>query len=115
MLLDSGTLQICRLDNEAGAGDMPRDRLVPLRAHYYGERAVGYGRQYAAKGVNEQVDMVARIWQDREARIGMYAVTDGGNQYRIDNVQQLFDEDGLRVTDLTLSRLEALYDISGTV
>ncbi len=94
---------------------MPRGKLIPLGMHFYGERAVGYGRQYAAKGVNEQVDMVARIWQDRAACIGMYAVMDDGTQYRIDNVQQLYDEDGLRVTDLTLSRLEELYDIAGAV
>ena len=115
MLLDSGTLRICRLENNADAGNMPKDRLIQLRTHYYGERTVGYGRQYAAKGVNEQVDMVARIWQDRAVRIGMYVVTDDGNQYRVDNVQQLFDEDGLRVTDLTLSQLEALHDVSGEV
>jgi hypothetical protein len=32
-------------------------------------------------------------------------------QYRIDNVQHLLNDDGLKVTDLTLKRLEDLYDI----
>lgn len=61
--------------------------------------------------VNEQVDMLVRIWSDTSIRIGMFAVLEGNVQYRIDNVQQLFDEDGLRVTDLTLRRLDSNYDV----
>lgn len=113
MLLDSGVLTLCTLQNTAALGAMPVERLVPQGSHWFGERTVGYGRQYAAKGVNEQVDLLARIWQDRTARIGMYALLDSGEQYRIDNVQQLWDDDGLRVTDLTLHRLETLYDVAG--
>lgn len=112
MLLDSGVIEVCRLENNTEAGNKPREILVPIQKHFYGERIVGYGRQYAAKGVNEQIDMIARVWQDRGIRIGMYAVVDGADQYRIDNVQHLYDEDGIRVTDLTLSRLEDLYDVS---
>lgn len=86
--------------------------LVKDNVHYYGERTVGYGRQYAAKGVSEQVDLLVEIWQDRSARIGMYALLDTGEQYRIDNVQHKLNEDGLRVTWLTLRRLDDLYDIA---
>lgn len=112
MILDSGLLTICTLQNLAAPGEMPKEQLVPLRQCYYGERTVGYGRQYAARGVNEQVDILARIWQDREARAGMYSVLDNGEQYRITNAQQLLDEDGLRVTDLSLERMDDLYDIA---
>lgn len=111
MIFDAGTVTVCRLENKAEKGEMPKERLIPLVSHDFGERAVGYGRQYAAKGVNEQVDMLIRFWQDRSIRIGMYAVI-GGEQYRIDNVQHLLDDDGLKVTDLTLERLEGLYDVS---
>lgn len=112
MLLDAGTLTLCELRNTAPAGAMPQQQLVPLSVHYYGERTIGYGRQYAAMGVNEQIDLLARIWQDRTARIGMYAMLDSGEQYRIDNVQNLLDEDGIRVTDLTLMRMDKLYDVA---
>lgn len=115
MLFDAGILTLCQLENTAPPGDMPQDRLVPLRKCFYGERTVGYGRQYAARGVNEQVDILARIWQDREARVGMYAVLENGGQYRVDNVQQLVDEDGLRVTDLTLERMDALYELAANL
>lgn len=112
MLLDDGTVKICRLENKTESGRMPKEKLAEVSEHFFGERTVGYGRQYAAKGVSQQVDMLIRIWQDRTIRIGMYAVIDG-DQYRIDNVQHLYDDDGLRVTDLTLQQLEDLYDVSG--
>lgn len=112
MLLDTGTLTLCELRNTAPVGAMPQQQLVPLSVHYYGERTIGYGRQYAAMGVNEQIDLLARIWQDRTARIGMYALLDSGEQYRIDNVQHLLDDDDLRVTDLTLMRMDKLYDVA---
>lgn len=112
MLLDSGIIRICRLENKASKGMMPKEKLIPFSSAFYGERTVGYGRQYAAKGVNEQIDMLVRIWEDRSIHIGMYAVLENGEQYRIDNVQHLLDESGLKVTDLTLRRLDNLYDVA---
>ena len=113
MLHDAGTLKICSVEITEASGAMAKERLSPpLNEHYYGERTVGYGRQYAAKGVSEQVDLLAEIWEDRTVRIGMVAVTDREEQYRIDNVQHKLDEDGLRVSWLTLRRLEDLYDIA---
>ena len=111
MLLDSGILTVCSLENKAQKGSMPQEKLIPRSEHYYGERTVGYGRQYAAKGVQEQVDMLVRIWQDRGVRIGMYILLETEEQFRIDNVQHLLDEDGLRVTDITLQRVDDLYDV----
>lgn len=111
MLHDSGILTICGAKNKAANGDLCREKLKKLSRHYYGERTVGYGRQYAAKGVNEQVDLLAEIWEDRSIRIGMVAVTDNDEQYRIDLVQhKLDDETGLRVTWLTLRRLEECHE-----
>ena len=112
MLHDSGTLTICSTENTAASGDMAKERLIPGNKHFYGERTVGYGRQYAAMGVSQQVDMLAEIWQDRSVRIGMYAVLDNDEQYRIDNVQHLENEDGLKVTYLSMRRLDDLYDIA---
>ena len=112
MLHDAGTLRICSVESTAASGAMAKEHLKPLSEHYYGERTVGYGRQYAAKGVSEQIDLLAEIWEDRGVRIGMVAVTDRDEQYRIDNVQHKLDEDGLRVSWLTLRRLDDLYDIA---
>jgi hypothetical protein len=62
--------------------------------------------------------MLIRIWRC-PVRIGMYAVlTDyegqenpDGDQYRIDNVSNNTDENGLKITDLTLYRMDQLYEV----
>lgn len=119
-MMDDGIIKICDLTNLAPDGDMPRNQLTVLDSMYFGSRAVGYNRQYAAKGVNEQVDMLVRVWRNNTVHIGMFAVltnyegqvNESGDQYRIDNVQHLLDDDGLKVTDLTLSRMDELYEIA---
>lgn len=111
---DSGMVQVCTLSNTAEPGRMPVDRLSPVFADYFEERTVGYNRFYEAQGVNEQIDMLIRIGRTTSARIGMYAVltmSENDGQYRITNVQQLLDADGLKCTDLTLSRMDNLYDV----
>lgn len=111
MLLDDGIVYICELVDASENGGMPRQILRKRSRSWFNMRTVGYGRYYAAQGVNEQVDMLIRIWFNRDVRIGMYAVLGNGEQFRITNVQQLYNEDELRVTDLTLSRVEKNYDI----
>lgn len=122
---DAGICTIYALENTAAQGDKPKERLAPQTdstgnelVYQFEERVVGYGRQYEAKGVNERVDMLIRIWRC-PVRIGMYAVltdyegqqNENGDQYRIDNVQHLLDEHGLKVTDLTLYRVDQLYEV----
>lgn len=119
-MMDDGIIKICDLTNLAPDGDMPRNQLTVLDSMYFESRTVGYNRQYAAKGVNEQVDMLVRVWRNNTVHIGMFAVltnyeeqvNESGDQYRIDNVQHLLDDDGLKVTDLTLSRMDELYEIA---
>ena len=112
---DSGKATFCTLTNAAQAGYMPAMRLVVSSESYFEERTVGINRYYAAQGVNEQIDLLIRIWRDTSVRIGMYAVlsmSENDGQYRITNVQHLLDDDGLKVTDVTLSRLDNLYDLT---
>ena len=96
MLLDSGTLTLCKVIETEIPGKMPQKRLQLGTSHYYGEKVIGFGRQYAARGVAENIDMLARIWQDRTARADMVALLDTGEQYRISFVQHLLDDNGLR-------------------
>lgn len=112
MTYDEGLVAICELENIAAPGAMPKEQLIKKNTLFFGDRTVGFSRQYAAKGVSEQVDRLIRTWRENTIRIGMYAVMEDGKQYRIDNVQHLLDDDGLRVTDLTLRRLDRLYDVA---
>lgn len=110
MMIADGTLRIYTLQNTAAAGAMPVDRLVQKYSEdvYYSDRVIGFSRQYAAMGADQFISKLVRIW-DMPVEAGEYAVIDGV-QYRIDMVQRLKDEDGLKVVDLTLSKLEDRYD-----
>ena len=110
--MDSGTCRIYTVTDAAENGEMPNPTL-----HEYGDyewafedRMISYSRQYAAMGVDQQIDRIIRIWRT-PVRIGDVVVI-GDEQYRIDNVQPTLDDDGLKVVDLTLRRLEANYDIA---
>lgn len=118
--MDSGILYLCELkdvneliSSDYSVGDMPHEELAKINRHWYEERMVGMNRQYLAKGVNEQVDMLVRIHFDKQVQIGMYAVLGNGEQYRITNVSRAIDEDGLRYVDLTLQRLEDYFNVAG--
>ena len=111
-MMDSGTCRIYTVTDSAENGEMPAPTL-----HEYGDyewsfedRMISYSRQYAAMGVDQQIDRIIRIWRT-PVRIGDVVVI-GDEQYRIDNVQPTLDDDSLQVTDLTLRRLEENYDIA---
>ena len=111
-MMDSGTCRIYTVTDAAENGEMPNPTL-----HEYGDyewafedRMISYTRQYAAMGADQQIDRIIRIWRT-PVRIGDVVVI-GTEQYRIDNVQPTLDDDSLQVTDLTLRRLEANYDIA---
>ena len=111
-MMDSGTCRIYTVTDAAENGEMPNPTL-----HEYGDyewsfedRMISYSRQYAAMGVDQQIDRIIRIWRT-PVRIGDVVVI-GDEQYRIDNVQPTLDDDSLQVVDLTLRRLEENYDIA---
>ena len=111
-MMDSGTCRIYTVTDAAENGEMPNPTL-----HEYGDyewsfedRMISYSRQYAAMGVDQQIDRIIRIWWT-PVRIGDVVVI-GNEQYRIDNVQPTLDDDSLKVVDLTLRRLEENYDIA---
>lgn len=112
---DAGHIAVCSLENrQTTKGGMPREVLVPVTQADFEERRLGVTRAYLAQGVNAQIDLIARVWRDTSIKIGMYAVvqeSDYDGQYRIDLVQHELDEDGLKVTDLTLSRINDFYDV----
>lgn len=112
---DAGHISVCELHEIGEAGLMPVQMLVEVTSADFEERTFGMARQYAAKGVNEQIDLLVRIWRDPQVRIGMFAVVTSSEydgQYRIDDVRHQLDDDGLKVTDITLARLGENYDVA---
>lgn len=113
-MMDGGIVRVCTLENLAADGDMPSYSLRVASEAYFAFRTVSYRRLYAAKGANEQIDLLIRIWRDPTVERGQYAVlsdsvSDG--QYEIQNVQHTVDEDNLQVSDLTLRKVDELYEV----
>lgn len=113
-MMDAGIATICTLTNIAGDGDMPVYKLVEVSKAYFAQRTISYRRLYAAKGANERIDLLIRMWRDPAVQSGQYvvlseSVTDG--QYEIETVQHTVDEDNLQVTDVALRRVDKLYEV----
>jgi len=106
---DSGIVEICTVSERHVDGQMPTKQLRLFKQHYFEDRVIGYGRQYAAMGVSQQVDRLIRVDRDESIQIGMVARIDSLT-YSIDNIQHLLDELNLKCTDLTLSRFEEDFD-----
>lgn len=107
-----GIVFLCELKKSVSLGDRPRYSLNIIGKDWFESRAIGFRRQYAAKGVNEQVDMLIRTNYQPKARIGEIALLGNNEQYRITNVTHARDDDTrLRYTELTLTRLEDYYDV----
>lgn len=111
-MLFEGKLKLYNTQDISVQGRMPEEMLVPLPGgdEFFTDRTIGFTRNYAALGADQRIDRLVRIWRRTDIRTGHYAVIDD-EQYRIDFIQHLLDEDDLQVTDLTLRRLEKNYDI----
>lgn len=109
-MIFEGALTLCDLVNTADKGLKPKYVLKKVDEMYFGDRVIGYNRQYAAMGASQVIDKLIRVWR-HPVRIGQYTVIDG-DQYRVDFVQDLLDEDQLPVTDITLRRMEKFYDVA---
>lgn len=109
-IFDDGILTIYRKENRGKNGSKPKMVLVRKTEHYFGFERVGLTRYYTAKRENEQIDTVVHIHQDREISSGEVAVLEDGKQYTIRQAQHGEDGDGLRITVLSLERLEENYE-----
>ena len=107
---DDGIITIYELTDSTTNGLMPYLLKAKHSDHFFEYRTVGYGRYFRASGVNMQVDLICRIWEDRTITNDMVAKI-GGDYYRIIQIQHLFDDDNLRVTDLSLERISDLEEV----
>ena len=109
--LDDGLLLLCQVKTLSRQGEMPVERLAKGKRLYYSERPVGYNRQYAAARCGVKVDRLVRTWLYKPALQGQWYAVIGGEQYRVDMITSLTGDDGLRYMDITLSKLEELYEV----
>lgn len=105
---DDGILTIYDLTDDSAPD---KRRLKQKSEHWYGERTVGVTRFYAAMQANQKIDMLLEIWEDRSIRANQYAIPEDGEQYRITDVRHMLDDDGLRISLLTLERVNRNYEL----
>lgn len=106
-----GLVAVYRVENKAGPGEKPVERLVEKAVLRYNRRTVGIQRHYAALNAGAKVDLLLRTWYRPGVSPQDVAVpTQDGRQYRITLVQV---PEGVMppVMDLTLQRLERDYEM----
>lgn len=110
MLFDDGILKIYSLENIAQPGEKPKQKLKYKSSHYFGFETVGINRYYVAKQANVQVSDIIHVWLDRTIRVTDICILEDGLQYKCAQVQHV-EEDGLRITKITLERLGESYEL----
>lgn len=111
MTFDDGILEVYRLVNKAEPGNKPNNKLELKERFYFGYAQLGYNRVYTAMKAGQQIAAVVCVpgWNNIQALD--VCVMEGGQQFKIRLAQPEHDEDGLRITKLSLERTEEEYEI----
>lgn len=110
--LNDGMVRICDVVNVAEPGYQPVKKLHPKVALRYEKQRVGINRFYSGMQNQIQVDKVIRVPKAIIVTNKDIAVTEDGQEYRIEQVQDVLDVYPVCL-DLTLSRIdqEDAYDL----
>lgn len=120
MTFDDGIVGVYELTKRKEPGKMPTDGLQEKERFYFGYETLGINRYYTALQASQQIESVISIpgWVMIPANrhIAVIADVDGNltsecDQFRIVMVQPTTDEDGLRITRLSLERLGDNYAV----
>lgn len=109
---NDGVANIYSVGNIASPGNMPKDvlklKVGPLR---YKERTVGMSRFWTAIQTNAKIGRLLRMQRLDSVSTLDIAIPIDGKQYKIVQIQYPEDADP-PVMDLSLERLDAVYDIT---
>lgn len=105
-----GIVKICRAADQAKPGYKPQQGLTHKVTLRYEERRLGIQRYYEGKQNQIQIERVIRVPRVNAVSSQDVAVTEDGEQYRIDLVQTVTDLYPESM-DLTLSRIQQKYEV----
>ena len=108
MRMDDGIVEIERSELVSEAGEMPEYAYRKWWRSYFAEKTVGVQRYYSAKAADDRADMLIQVQRNRNISTALDRAVIDGMYYRITQVQQVADEDGNPVTDVTLERIEGI-------
>lgn len=118
MTFDDGIVGVYELTQDKIPGKMPVEGLDLKELFYFGYETLGINRYYTAMQAKQQIESVISIpgWNAIKANrhIAIIADEDGVisadcDQFRIVMAQPTTDEDGLRITRLSLERIGDKY------
>lgn len=111
MTFDDGILTIYKTENIGEPGMKPVVGLVEKDRYYFGFDTLGINRYFTALQAKQQIECVVNIpgWDDIMATD--ICELEDGSQFRIVMRQPTMDEDGLRITKLSLERLGDKYAV----
>lgn len=109
MTYDDGILTICQTANIGEKGMKPVIGLVEKEKFYFGYDTLGFRRYYTALQAHQTIESVVNIpgWNDISALD--ICVMEDGRQYKLAMIQPTTDENGLKITKLSLERLGENY------
>lgn len=111
MTFDDGIVKIYTVTNTAAAGDKPKKGLSLRESFYFGYDTLGINRYYTALQAHQQIEAVINVPGWNAIPVESVAILEDDTQYTVQMVQPMIDEDGLRITRLSLERLGESYDV----
>lgn len=109
---NDGVVNIYSVGNIAAPGNMPKEGLtLKVGSLRYKERTVGMNRFWAAMQNQTRVDLMLRVQRLRNISPHDVAIPNDGEQYKIIQVQYPEDVEP-SVMDLSLERIDAVYDLA---
>ena len=111
--MNDGILKIYRKIPAKSEGGMPIEVLEPYKTAFYGERSFVATEYYEAKQAETEIAKKVRIHQDKTI-CNKHVVIVNGTQYGVGRTYS-GDAKGIAITDITLERVTADYDIARSV
>lgn len=108
---DDGILTIYTTENIAEPGMKPVIGLVKKDRYHYGFDTLGIQRYYTALQAKQLIESVVNVPGWGNIKATDICALDDGEQFRISMRQPTWDDDGLRITKLSLERIEEKYVI----
>lgn len=108
---NDGIVRIYSVEDTAAPGYAPVETPTHKITLPYEERRLGISRYFYGQQNQLQIDRVLRVQRAGKVNTQDIAVTEDGQQYRVDLVQSVFDVWPESV-DLTLSKIEQVIDLT---
>lgn len=111
MTFDDGIVFFYKVTNVAENGKKPVKGLESYARHHFGFRNLGIIRYYTALQAHQQIESVIDIPGWELIPVESIAILDSGLQYTVQLAQPTTDENGLKITRISLERNGESYVI----